>query len=185
MKDNEIVDLYTKRDETAIHESDKKYGKFCYRIAYTILMNNEDSEECVNDTWIRTWNAIPPERPNSLKLFLAKITRNLSIDRYREIHSEKRGGDQEIFSFEEMGCVILPDTIDEDAASNQLIADLNHFLRSIPPRDAYVFIRRYFYLDPAREIAKRYNMQESNVFTVLSRTRQKLREFLTDKGYSI
>ncbi|MBR2906980.1 MAG: sigma-70 family RNA polymerase sigma factor [Clostridia bacterium] len=186
MEDHEIIVLYNCRNEQAIVESDKKYGKYCYRIAYNILSSNEDSEECVNDTWLRTWNAIPPAVPPSLKFFVAKITRNLSIDRYRKSHRAKRGTGSTELQFEDaLGSVVLKSTDDVSAISRQLSDDLDSFLNSLSERDAFVFIRRYFFFDSAKAIARRYDLKEEHVFVILSRTRQKLREYLTEKGYTV
>ena len=179
MDDKEIITLFESRNENAIEETAKKYGAYCHAIANGILANEQDAEECVSDTWLRAWNSIPPQKPNSLKLFLAKITRNVSFNRYREQTREKRGGGEIALVLDELDEVI-GDSYDMETVfwQKEIRSALNRFLREIPERDADVFIRRYFYVESTERIAKRYWMRESNVRLILSRTRQRLKEFL-------
>lgn len=184
--DSEIVALYHARDERAIEQTAQKYGDYCFTVAENILRNVQDAEECVNDTWLRTWNSIPPERPGSLKYYLAKITRNLSINRWRERHSEKRGGGEVTLALGEME-EFLADTREvQNEAERAAFTDcLNRFLRGLSARECGIFLRRYFYVDTTREIARRYGMKEANVLLILSRTRAKLRVYLEKEGYTV
>ena len=184
--DSEIVALYHARDERAIEHSVRKYGDYCFTIADNILRSREDSEECVNDTWLRTRNTIPPQRPNSLKYYLAKITRNLSISRWRERNTEKRGGGELTMALGEMEEFLADTREAENEAERIAFSDcLNRFLHSLPARECNIFLRRYFYVDTTKEIARRYGMKEANVLLILSRTRAKLRAHLEKEGYTI
>ena len=185
MDDKQIIELYFSRNEKAIEESSLKYGNYCYSIAYNILCDKLDREECVNDTWLKTWNTIPPQKPNYFKLFLAKITRNLSFDKLREKNSEKRGG-AELVAFEEVE-EFLSDTRDISAESEreELVKIINSFLCSLSARECNIFIRRYFYMASTADIAELYKLKESNVLVILSRTRKKLHKILDKEGYII
>ena len=183
MEDSKIIELYFARNEAAIAETDKKYGPYCHAIAYRILQNLPDSEECVNDTWLRAWNAMPPQKPRVLRQFLAKITRNLSLDRWRGVHAEKRGGVEAALALEELSECI---STDGDPASQLELEELKNaiaaFLQIVPGRDRDIFLRRYFYLEKPEQIAKAYLLKKANVRLILSRTRQKLRDYLTEEG---
>lgn len=183
MDDKQIVALFESRNEKAIAETAKQYGAYCHTIAKGILGSEQDAEECVSDTWLRAWNSIPPKKPNSLKLYLATITRNLSFNRYREQTREKRGGGEIALALDEL-YEVVGDSYDTETVllQKELRGALNRFLREIPSRDADVFIRRYFYVESTKTIARRYLMRESNVRLILSRTRQKLKEFLKREG---
>ena len=186
MKDAQILELYWDREEQAIYETQKAYGSYCYSIAWNILYSREDSDECVNDTWLRAWNAIPPKRPNRLSLFLGTITRNLSLDRWKEKHAMKRGnGEMELALDELAECV--PDAHDTQAAveAAELEEMLNAFLRTLPERECNIFLRRYWYVEEYSDIARRYDMKLNTVKTSLFRTRAKLRDYLERKGVVI
>ena len=182
MEDERIIELYFARQEQAITETDRKYGSYCKTIAHRILQNFSDAEECVNDTWLRAWNAIPPQRPDLLRQFLAKITRNLSLDRWRMIHAEKRGGGAVEVALEELGECIG----DGDPATAMELEALQKaiqcFLQTLSERDRNIFLRRYFYLEDTAAIARRYVVQSANIRLILSRTRQKLKNFLQKEG---
>lgn len=184
--DHEIVALYHARDERAIDLTARKYGDYCFTIADNILRSREDAEECVNDTWLKTWNTIPPQKPNSLRHYLAKITRNLSISRWREQNTVKRGGGELTLALGELE-EFLTDTREvENEAERVAFADcLNRFLRGLPARECHIFLRRYFYVETTGEIARRYGMKEANVLLILSRTRAKLRAHLEKEGYTV
>lgn len=185
-KDSEIVNLYLKRDEQAIAESITLYGKYCFTIADNILHNNQDSEECVNDTWVRAWNSIPPQVPKILKAFLAKITRNLSIDKYNSKNAKKRGSGAAVLGFEELEeCIAGTKEIDSEIMAKQLEKTIASFVNGLNDRDRDVFVRRYFYFESTIQISERYNMKEGNVLTVLARTRKKLRDYLEKEGYVV
>ena len=183
MEDSAIIDLYWAREEQALTETDAKYGGMCRTIAYNILSSREDSEECVNDTWLRAWNTMPPNRPGVLSAFLSKITRNLSLDRYKASRAAKRGGGQLPLALEELGdCVPAADSVEEALALEELTQLLDRFLRTLPDRECCIFLRRYWYVDSTRDIARRYEMAEGSVKSTLYRVRQKLREQLEKEG---
>ena len=185
MEDTKIIDLYFARNETAITETDQKYGAYCRSIAWNILQNHEDSEECVSDTWLRAWNAMPPQRPRVLRQFLAKITRNLSLDRFRAGHAQKRGSGEVPLALEELKeCVGSGDPATD--AERKLLEELiGQFLQQLSQRDRGVFLRRYFYIESHKDIAARYGMKETNVRLCLSRTRQRLREYLRKEDFPL
>ena len=185
MEDPKIIDLYFDRNEAAIAETDRKYGTYCRSIAWNILQSREDSEECVSDTWLRAWNAMPPQRPGVLRQFLAKITRNLSLDRFRADHAQKRGSGEVPLALEELKeCVGTGDPATE--AERALLAQLiDRFLQTLSPRDRNIFLRRYFYMESHKDIAARYGMKEANVRLCLSRTRQKLRIYLREEDFPL
>ncbi|MBQ9079919.1 MAG: sigma-70 family RNA polymerase sigma factor [Clostridia bacterium] len=186
MNDYEIIALYGARDEAAIRETAAKYGGYCFSIANNILANEQDSEECVNDTYLRTWNCIPPQNPNNFKMFLAKITRNLALDRYRAQTCVKRGGGEVVTALDEIAELVADTTeVDGEVAEREFANMLNAFLHSLPERECNIFVRRYFYMDEIENIARKYRLRESNVLVILSRTRKKLRENLRKKGYMI
>ena len=186
MEDKNIIDLYNARDERAIAETSDKYGKYCYTIAYNILFDELDSEECVSDTWLTTWNSIPPQMPSCLRLFLSKIVRNISFDRYRAKNAQKRGGGETTAALEEIDEVSLSIKTPEDEMSwRELESAFERFLRQLPERECNIFLRRYYFVDPVCEIARRYKMRESNVHMILSRIRKKLRNYLEREGYTV
>lgn len=183
MKDDEIVRLYWIRDESAITETAARYGGYCYSVAYGILSNGEDSEECVSDTWLRTWNAIPPGRPNRLSLFLGKITRNLALDRYKRSQAKKRGsGTMQLVLEELQECIPSAQTVEQAVTDRELEEHINRFLHDLPRRDCDVFLLRYWYNNSLSEIAEKQSMKENNVKASLFRTRKKLRRVLERKG---
>lgn len=183
MQDSDILNLYWERNEQAITETQKTYGNYCYSIAYHILRDREDSDECVNDTWLRAWNAIPPKRPNRLELFLGTITRNLSFDRWKHKNALKRGsGDMELALDELMECVPAVQSTEEAVEAAELERLINEFLHTLPKKECNVFLRRYWYVEEYSEIAGRYGMKLNSVKTSLFRTRAKLREYLEQEG---
>lgn len=183
MKDTDILDLYWARDERAIAETQNSYGKYCYSIAWHILYDKEDSDECVNDTWFRAWNAIPPDRPGKFALFLGKITRNLSLDRWKGKRTMKRGGGETAAALDELAeCVPDGQNIEDTIVAAELERMINDFLHTLPEKDCNVFLRRYWYVEEYSEIAKRYDMNLNTVKTSLFRTRAKLREYLEREG---
>lgn len=186
MEDAQILDLYWKRDERAIAESEIKYGAYCHAVANNILLDREDAQECINDTWLRAWNTIPPQKPKALKPFFAKIARNLALNRYEKKHAKKRGGDMVAIAMEELDeCVSSKEDVESVYFAKHLQKDLNVFLHTLPGRDCAIFLHRYFFLENTAEIAKRYEMRESNVLLILSRLRKKLKKFLRKEGYYV
>ena len=184
MEDNAILDLYFARDELAITETDRKYGNYCYSVANRILCSNEDSEETVSDTLWQTWNTIPPQRPSYLKLFLGKIARNLAFSRWRKLSAAKRGGGETELALEELaGCIPGTEQIDDQLNVTELARTIRAFLGTLPEREQEIFLLRYFYVEDADSIAKRYSMRRSNVNLILSRTRAKLKTHLLQEGY--
>ena len=183
MDDKRIIELFFARDEKALRECEKLYGRYCDKIARNVLGNEEDAEEVLNDTLLRAWNTIPPEEPRSLKVYLGTIARNISFDRYRKMTAEKRGGCEAMLCLEEAE-EFLADTSDEYEKS-ELNALLNGFLHSLPERECDIFVRRYFYCDSTAEIARRFALKEANVLVILSRTRKKLKETLKKGGYTL
>lgn len=186
MQDQEIVALYYQRNEQAIVQTETKYGAYCTGIAQNILQNMQDSEECVNDTWLHTWNSIPPAHPLDLKTYLGKITRNLSINRFKYRHRQKRGGGEALLALDELCEVAAPDSDLQSQLDKQEFARiLNAFLWDLSERDCNIFIRRYYYVDGIDAIAQRYAISQDAVLKVLSRTRKKLRVRLEEEGYSV
>ena len=181
MDDSRIIELFEQRDERAIAESNVKYGQLCTRVAMNILQNAQDAEDCVNDTYLKAWNAIPPARPARLGAFLAKITRNLSLDRYRASHAAKRGEYMLEESLDELGeCIpagehARPDT---EAEARRIGECITRFLGRQTPDARDVFICRYFYADSLESIARDFGFSESKVKSMLHRTRHKLRKYL-------
>ncbi|MBE6652141.1 MAG: sigma-70 family RNA polymerase sigma factor [Ruminococcaceae bacterium] len=188
MEDNQIVDLYWERDERAISESDTKYGAFCARISMNILDNAQDAEECVNDTYLRAWNAIPPDRPIKLGAFLGKITRNLSLDRYKAKKAAKRGNSLFQVSLDELNeCIPSGSTgfgsgFDDESEARRIGDCINRFLRKQSAEVRNVFICRYFYSDSIGEISRRFGITESKIKSMLHRARGKLKKFLESEG---
>ncbi len=186
MDDTKIIDLYWTRSESAISETAKKYGSYCRSIAFRILRNDQDSEECVNDTWLGAWNAMPPKRPAVLSTFLGRITRNLSLNRWKRCCAEKRGSGEMAVALEELQeCVPAPDGV-EAALDDMALADaLSRFLFSLPQESQKIFVQRYWYLCSIREIASNCGASTSKVKMSLLRSRQGLRKFLQKEGISL
>ena len=186
MEDQAILDLYFARDELAITETDRKYGSYCYSVANRILGSVEDSEETVSDTYYHTWNAIPPQRPTFLRLFLAKITRNLAFARWRKLSAAKRGGGETEFVLEELaGCIPGREQIDDGLNAVELAKTIRTFLDTLPDREQDIFLQRYFYVEDPETIARRHKIRQSNVNLILCRTRAKLKTYLKQEGYNL
>ncbi|MBO5868644.1 MAG: sigma-70 family RNA polymerase sigma factor [Oscillospiraceae bacterium] len=183
MQDEGILQLYWNRDEQAIEETAAKYGAYCNSIAWNILYNREDCQECVNDTWLQAWNIIPPQRPQRLRAFLGKITRNLAFDRYKAQNTKKRGGELEFVLYELAQCIAFNESLEERVSAEELKRLVNDFVRNLPDRERNVFVRRYFFVESAAQIGQRYQTSAGNVMVILSRTRKKLRAFLEKEGY--
>ena len=186
MEDTLIIDLYFERNEQAIAETEQKYGKYCFTVANNILSNGQDSEECVNDTYVKAWNSMPPQRPSALKLFLARITRNIAFDKVKKETRQKRGGSNLTLALDEISEVVSDSkSVEDEIEAKELMFSVNSFLRTLTTRDCNVFVCRYFYLDSIDKIAEKYGLSDKNVSKILSRTRIKLREYLINKGYFI
>ncbi|MBE7001924.1 MAG: RNA polymerase sigma factor [Ruminococcaceae bacterium] len=183
MEDRQIIALFWNRDEQAISQSQKKYGRFCHTIAYRILSSYGDSEECVNDTWQKAWNAIPPEKPAVLQAFFGRITRNLALDRYAYKAAKKRNIHLEAAMEEYWECI--PDgkpNLEDSLAMKDL---LNRFLADLDKQTRIIFLRRYWYACSIGEIARSVGLMESNVSVILHRTRKKLKAYLEKEGMFI
>ena len=184
MDDKSIVDLYFGRDQEAITQTDKKYGHYCYRIAYNILTNKEDAEESVSDTYVAAWRAIPPRRPSVLSTFLGKITRHIAIDRWRERNASKRGGGEVPLALEELqDCVAGMQNVEMDYERKEIIKAYVKFLDALPVTERRVFLCRYWYVDSVEAIADKFGFSQSKVKTMLHRTRAKLQKQLAEEGY--
>lgn len=184
MEDNRIIELYFSRSEDAIVETDRKYGGFCYSIAYNILFNREDSEESVSDTYLSAWNAIPPTRPGIFSSFLGKITRNLSLDRWRRRSAAKRGGGEVPLALDELeDCISDGETPELAYERRELEVSVNRFLDRLSATERNVFLCRYWYLDSIGEIADTFGFTTAKVNSMLRRTREKLRRHLEKEGY--
>ena len=186
MEDEQILDLYFARDERAVAETDRKYGGYCFHLADNILHNAQDAEETVSDTWLRAWNVIPPQRPGVLKLFLAKITRNLAFTRWRNANAQKRGGGEMELVLEELaGCIAAQESVDDRLKGRVLAETIRSFLNTLPERERNIFLRRYFFVEESVQIASRYGMKPAAVLRTLSRTRAKLKTYLQKEGYAV
>ena len=184
MDDELIVQLYFDRNETAITETDNKYGRLCRQIADNILRSHRDTEECVSDSYLGVWNAIPPTRPISFRGFLCGIVRNISLMRLRHNTAGKRDRELEI-SLSELEGILPDESISPYADENGVAETINEFLRELPADQRNIFIRKYFFFDTVGEIASRYGFSESKIKTALHRTREKLRERLAERGIRV
>lgn len=183
MEDCQIVSLYWERNEQAIQATAAKYGRYCYAISYNIISNREDAEECVNDTYLSAWNHIPPTKPSILSVYLSTITRNLSIDRWREKYAGKRGKGQVAVAAEELEyCLTKGDSPETVYLQKELSECLNAFLGSLPQTERKVFVSRYWYLDSIGDIAEHFGFTVPKVKNMLMRTRRKLKKHLVQKG---
>lgn len=185
MDDKKIVELYFERNEEAIRETDRKYGKYCFYIAQNILCGREDSRECVNDTYVRAWNAIPPHRPSRLSTFLGKIIRNLALDRYAYRKAEKRL-DNTALVYEELS-ECIPDPAGKSSVEDEVVLKMavDSFLSMLDTQKRTLFLRRYWYLSPIKELARDFSMSESNVKITLHRIRLQFKEHLAQQGIEI
>ena len=184
MDDQSIVVLYWDRSEQAIAETDRKYGAYCYSIAYHALANSEDAEESVSDTYMAAWNQLPPHRPSILATFLGKITRRISINRWKAKNTAKRGGGQITLTLEELDdCVDGKQNIERAYESHELVWAFNRFLETLPETERDVFLRRYWFFDSIADIAESFGFAQSKVTSMLYRTRGKLRKQLEKEGF--
>lgn len=183
MDDERILALYWARDEAAIAATAARYGGYCRTIADNILHSAEDAEECCNDTWLGAWRSIPPQRPRRLGAYLGKLTRNLALNRFRAAGAEKRGGGQVPLALSELeDCLPAARGAEAEAEAAEIAAAVGSFLRAQPRLRREVFLRRYWYLDPIRDIARAYGMGESRVASLLYRMREQLKRHLEQEG---
>ena len=186
MDDKAIIDLYWARSQQAIAESEAKYGAYCRTVARNVLPRAEDAEECVNDTWLRAWNAMPPQRPAVLQAFFGTLTRNLSLDRWRRDRAGKRGGGTVELALEELeDCLAARDEVEQAVQAEQTARLISDFLRRQSKQDRVLFVRRYWYLDDIRTLCRRFGMGESQVKSRLHRMRKKLKLELEREGVAV
>ena len=186
MDDNGIIQLYWDRNDQAISATSEKYGHYCKAIAKNILSNEEDAEECVNDTYLNAWNSMPTHWPEQLATFLGKITRNLSFNKYKHDHAEKRGGGEIALVLEELtDCVSDTDNVEQMIDRQELVKTINSFVRSLSPEKRNIFVRRYWYSDSVSKIAKDYGMLQGSVSKMLERTRKQLKVYLAERGFEL
>lgn len=185
MEDNKIIELFNERSELAVVTTEKQYGNYLNRIAKNILGNDSDAEECVNDTYLKAWNSIPPNCPSNLKTYLGKITRNLSLDLLDKNTAIKRGGSIVNIVLDELSEIISDSKYEKHQESAEIIETINKFLENQTVENRKIFVRRYWYLDSILDIAKLYHLSESKVKTTLFRMRNGLREELLREGIEI
>ncbi len=183
MDDSKIIELYLKRNESAINETQEKYGKYLAKISYNILADIEDSREAVNDTYLKAWYSIPPHVPNVLSSFLGKITRQISIDIYRKKKTQKRQGSEYALSLEELkDCVSQGDSPEAEIDAQLLAREINNFLHTLPDEARNIFVCRYYFLDSVKDIAAYYGASQSKIKSSLHRTRLGLKNHLKKEG---
>ena len=186
MQDQQIVGLFWARNENAIASVAATYGGYCYRIAYNILQNREDADECVNDTWLSAWNGIPPHKPENLAAFLGKLTRNHALNRYEKNRAQKRGKGQVALALEELAdCIPAPGGIEDTLEEKALTAAIEAFLLAQPVLQRKIFVGRYWHLYSVRDMAKAYGISESSAASILLRMRNKLKLHLQKEGISL
>lgn len=183
MNDKEIVELYWRRSERAIAETASKYGQYCRTVAYNILGNDQDSEECVNDTWLAAWNSMPDKRPGRLNPYLARITRNFALKKVMNRSAKKRGGGEAEIALEELaGCVLPGYGIEQELEERELSEAINGFVNRLADEEQFVFISRYWFMASESEIAKKRGCSRSRINAMLKRTREKLKNYLLQEG---
>lgn len=183
MEDKNIVDLYWERNENAITETANKYGKYCFSIAFNILSDTEDAEESVNDSYLNAWNSMPPHRPAILSTFMGKITRFVSLKKWRDKRAQKRGSGSIDLAYEELSeCIPSSGGIEESLEAQELAKIIDVFLDTLPIAEQKVFICRYWYFDSVSAISNQFGFSESKVKSMLHRTRKKLRSKLIEEG---
>lgn len=186
LEDGSIIQMYWDRNEEAIGRTKEKYGRYCYSIAYGILSDKEDAEETENDTYLGAWDSMPPHKPDVLSTFLGKITRNLSLKKWRNKNAIKRGAGEVGLTLDELTeCIPSAESVDKEVELKELGRIIDLFLRRIPENERNVFICRYWYFDSIADICKRYGYSASKVKMLLLRTRKKLRSKLEEEGINI
>ena len=186
MNHSDIIQLYWDRNDRAISETSDKYGRYCKAIAKNILENEQDAEECVNDTYLSAWNAMPTHWPEQLAAFLGKLTRNLAFNRYKYYHAGKRGRGEFALVLDELAdCVSGKDNVEQEIDRLELIEAVNSFVADLPEIKRKIFVCRYWYADPVSKIAGVYGMGAGNVSKMLERVRKQLRNYLTERGCEV
>lgn len=183
MNDQQIIELYMERSEKAVSETYDKYSAYCNSISFSILQNSEDAEECVNDTFQKAWESIPPSRPNNLKSFLGKITRNISLNRLKYNNTQKRGsGNIDVLLSELEECVSDKFNVESEIYAKEFSQIINGFLSDLPIEKRKIFVRRYWYMDSIKEISEQYDIGEEKVKSILFRLRKQLKKQLEKEG---
>ena len=182
LPDEAIVELYWQRNEKAIEETDRKYGKYLFTIAYNIVHNHLDCEECVNDTYLGTWNRIPPSKPSVFQVFLSRITRNIAIDRFRKNTARKQVPSEMLLSLDELDECVTSSSVENEQEIVEISRVLNTFLRGLTARREFIFVCRYYYSDSIVHIAKMLDVSEKTVQRALSEMRRELKEKLEGEG---
>lgn len=186
MDDRDIIQLYWDRNDQAIGETSEKYGRYCKSIAKNILGNEQDAEESVNDTYLSAWNAMPTHWPEQLATFLGKITRNLSFNKYKFNHAQKRGCGEIVLVLDELAdCVSGIDNVEQEIDRRELVKAVNAFVADLSEVKRNLFVRRYWYADPISEIARAHGMRQGNVAKILERLRKQLKIYLTERGFAL
>lgn len=182
--DIRIIELFTSRSKEAVSALSEKYEKLCRSISYNILKNKEDAEECVNDTYLKVWDSIPPAKPDNLMAYVCRIARNISLDKLRYNLRSKRNGSTDALLSELSECIPSMDNV-EESADDTLKNAITDFLDGLSDRDRNIFVRRYFFCDDVKSISKRLGVTETNVTTILNRTRNNLKKYLSDNGIAV
>ena len=183
MDDRRIVELFLERSEEAILETDIKYGRYCHKIAFNVLGNDEDSEECVNDAYMRAWGSIPPNEPDSMASYIGRITRNLALDRLRQKQSDKRGNGEVPVVLDELAeCVSGHDELERRQDSAEIASAIDSFLDELNSVERGVFMRRYWMMEPIADVANRYDISVSKTTTMLFRLRNRLKKHFMKEG---
>lgn len=185
MDDSKIIELFFERSEQAIVELSKKYGNTCRRLSTNILKDSRDAEECVNDAYLGAWNSIPPEKPNPLLAYICRIVRNLSIKRYHKNTAKKRNSYYDVALDEIEGCLSMGATVEDELDAKELTALIDTFLDSLDKENRVLFVRRYWFSDSVTDIARQLGLSSHTVTVRLSRTRQRLKRYLSEKGVSV
>lgn len=185
MDDKEIIDLYVRRDENAIKETDSKYGTYCTTVAVNLLQVREDAQECVNDTYMTAWERIPPHIPECLRAFLGRVTRNIAIGMYRKLHRKKRYDGFELMLSELEECVPSAENVEREFDAKAIGSSINDWLDGLPEQDKVLFVRRYWFGDKNADLAKKAGLSEAGMSHKLTRMRESLREYLTERGTEI
>ena len=185
MEDLAIIELYWARDESAIAQTDRKYGPFCRTLAFRILSSREDSEECVNDTWHRAWDTMPPQRPDCLRSYLGRIVRNLSISRLRQRTAQKRGGGLEVLLSELGDCLPSPRSVEQETEAKELAEVISAWLRTLSIDDRSAFIRRYWYAESVSDLAHAWGCTPNQMTKRLLRLRRALQARLEQEGMAV
>lgn len=186
MDDNKIIDLYSERNQLALGATADKYGAYCMKICMNILEDAPDSEEVVNDTYMQVWNTIPPQKPQSLMAYIAKIARNLALNKLKARNAQKRGGSETALSYDELDlCTPSDVSVESESDMKALSKHISTFLYTQKEDARKIFIRKYFYCDSVEDICERFSFSQSKVKSILMRTRDKLRDYLLSEGYNI